>query len=152
MCTVFPLVSVDHIKNKYFKLFYIHSNELLWLWNKQHSESNILNVLNKQLIFDRCSSTSLKIDFNNRMTYNVNKTSANTSNHFVIHLKFGALSIILWQISPNYLLQPWMEYLYFGCIWWIHVKVNQISSNYSCFWLFIGQSQMITWLWCIKHK
>ena len=68
---------------------------------KKHSESNILNVLNKQLIFDRCSSTSLKIDFNNRMTYNVNQTSANTSNRFVISLKFGALSIFFYSLPSS---------------------------------------------------
>ena len=49
----------------------------------------------------------------------------------------------LWKITLKYSLWPRFEYLYFGQILHLFVEVNRISSNYSCFWPFVGQNWII---------
>ena len=51
-------------------------------------------------------------------------------------------------MTPNYLIFAWLEYLYFMQIIQLFVEANQINSNYSCFWTFVVQSQIIIQLWC----
>ena len=51
----------------------------------------------------------------------------------------------LWIKTPSYSPWPRVEYLYFGRLWRLLVKLSQIKPNYSCFQPFMGHSQIITW-------
>ena len=88
-----------------------------------------------------------KLDhFRNKWFFGKLQTSANTSTWYHYSSKFATSCIICvwtWQISPKYSLRPRIEYLYFGQIWRIHVEAKQICSNYSWFWSFMGQIQII---------
>ena len=54
----------------------------------------------------------------------------------------------LWKITSKYSLRPLLEYLYLGQIPRLFAESKQISSSYSFFWPFVGQSWIIIRLWC----
>ena len=82
----------------------------------------------------------------------VKQTLANTSMWYSNLTKncpfINYLCLNLWWIIPKYLLRPQVEYLHFRRIRRILVEARRISSNYLCFWPFVGQSRIIIRLWC----
>ena len=84
------------------------------------------------------------------------QTSANTSIWYYYSSKIlhfiNYLCMNLCKITLKYSLRPQFKYLHFRRIWKILVKAKWISSNYLCFWPFVGQSRIIIWLWCMLHK
>ena len=62
-------------------------------------------------------------------------------NYLCMNLEKLPQSIHFDPESNTYILGEYDEYM-----------LKQICSNYSCFWPFMGQSQIIIWLLCIKHK
>ena len=80
------------------------------------------------------------------------QTSANNSTRYLYFLKTrqfrNYLCMNLWKSTQNYLTRPWVEYLYFGQLWWLLIKLSLVNSSYSCFWPFIDQSRIITQLLC----
>ena len=75
------------------------------------------------------------------------QTSANNSTWYCYLSKIcrfvNYLFRDLYKMTLNYLVFSRLKYLYFRQIIWLFIKSNQVNSNYSCFWPFMGQSQII---------
>ena len=74
------------------------------------------------------------------------RTSANTSNSFVIHLKFADILIShVWTFSE---LTRSISFALESNTYIRNMTNNCQSLNYLCFWPFVGQSRLNIRLWC----